>query len=155
MRSRKHVDEIDGSFVLAYILSYVVIFALIAILVILAAIFIGRRLRDGENARFKRDGNIFTFSYQGNQITAVVDLQPGTYKLQYQFPDGVSVKIDLISIIEDDSETLIIKSGSGSQAFRIEARGKYAFQVDPVDDLSEWSFEISPLGLPSRRDAIP
>lgn len=153
--SEKHVDEIDSSFALAYILGYAAIFALFAILVFLAALYIGRRLRDVENDRVKKQGDSFIFSDRGNQITAVVELQPGTYKLQYQFPDGISVKIDLISIDDGDSETLIIKSGSGSQAFRIEARGKYAFQVDPVDDRSEWSFEISPLGLPSRREAIP
>jgi hypothetical protein len=152
MRFKKVLDAIDGSFALAYIMSYAVIFALVALLGILAAVFIGRRWRGNERSPFKRDGDIFTFRDRGNQITTAIELQPGTYKLQYQFPTGVLVKVDLISLGGGDSETLFIKSGSGSQALRIETGGRYSFQIKPVQEQAEWSFEISPLGLPSRRE---
>lgn len=118
----------------------------------LTAIFIRRRSGGSGQPRFRQNGEIFTFRDYGNQITTAVVLQAGTYKLQYQFPVGVAVKIDLINLVDGDSETLIIRSGIGSQVFRILDAGRYAFQVEPVDEQSEWSFEISPLGLPSRRE---
>lgn len=145
------MDEIDGSFAAASIMIYAIIFALFAISVFGMAVFIERRFRANENSPFKKNGDIFAFSNRGDQITSAVELQPGTYKLQYQFSTGVSVKIDLISLDDRDSETLVIKSGTGSQAFRIKTSGRYAFRVEPLNEQSEWFFEISPLGLPSRR----
>jgi len=146
------MDQVDGSFTLAIIMGYAIIFILVAVPVLLAAIFVGRHLRGEGNRRFIRQGDIFKFQDRGNQITPAIELQPGTYKLQYQFPNDIPVKIDLISLDEGDSETIVVRSASGSQALRIDARGRYAFQVEPVDEQSAWAFEISPLGLPSHHE---
>lgn len=102
-------------------------------------------------SRMITDGSPIRLQDRGNQLTAPIDLDAGTYKVMYWLPDDELVKIDLINIDNGESETLLIKSGSGSHGVIIHHAGRYAFQVEPDGVTAPWTLEILPLGLVSKR----
>jgi len=81
-------------------------------------------------------------SNKGTFASDALKLETGVYKFEYQFPESSSVKVDLISATDGDTETIALKSGSGSVAFTVHQPGKYVVQVEPVDEAANWSFEF-------------
>lgn len=58
---------------------------------------------------------------------------------------GELVKIDLINVMDADTETVVLKSGSGSVAMSVDVGGRYLFQIDPANESTSWSFSCRPL----------
>lgn len=77
-----------------------------------------------------------------------LDLQAGTYKLRYRFPEQVLVKVDLWH--GGDSETVVLKRGEGESSFVVARDGRYTLDIAPADESSPWALDITRLGLPSR-----
>ncbi|MBC7813090.1 MAG: hypothetical protein H7175_18175 [Burkholderiales bacterium] len=96
---------------------------------------VGERLR----------GTEFSLRGTGTMASDTVELMAGVYKFEYTFPAGEMVKIDLINVDDADTETVVLKSGSGSVAMSVEVGGRYVFQVDPANESTAWSFTCRPL----------
>ena len=145
--------------------SFVVIIAVIIFLIIVWYAFYmvqdkpkrKRKLKVGDDGELVAiEGVIHNqsirFRGKGAQTTKPFDLEPGTYKLSYQFPESVLVKVDLISSFDGDSETILVKSGVSSKAFNVQIGGRYFFRVEPTEDNAHWEIECQRLSLPSRSD---
>ena len=100
----------------------------------------GELVAVGERLR----GTEFALSGKGTTASDTVDLMPGVYKFEYQFPAGEMVKIDLINVMDADTETVVLKSGSGSVAMSVEVGGRYLFQIDPANEATTWAFSCRP-----------
>lgn len=138
--------------------------AVICALVIAALIFWQRRGQPQKRARRLKvgaDGEIiaigevqsqqlFQFQGKGTATTRAVDLDAGTYKLLYTFPEDTRVKVDIISATDGENEMLLYKSGVGVKGFSVEQGGRYFFQVEPASKDIYWEMECQMLGLPSR-----
>jgi hypothetical protein len=85
---------------------------------------------------------------KGIHTSEPIHLEVGTYKVVYQFPDDVLVKVDLGA--GGDSETILLKRGAGEASFAVELDGSFVFEIAPADDTAEWEMDITRLGLPSR-----
>jgi hypothetical protein len=83
-----------------------------------------------------------SFSRKGTYASDAMRLEAGVYKIEYQFPETSLVKVDLISAADGETETIALKTGSGSLAFTVRAPGRFIVQVEPVDEAADWSFEF-------------
>jgi hypothetical protein len=146
------MDEIGAEFAILQVAGYAIIFLVIAVPLFFLALYIGQRLKGGEDRKLKRGDQPVQFTGRGSGLTPGVDFELGTYKLQYRFPAGTLVKVELVNLTEGFTETLFIKSSSDAQAFTIDTPGRYAFQLEPLEEDVTWELEVSPLGLPSRPD---
>lgn len=93
------------------------------------------------------------FAGQSEFRTDSFDLESGTYKLLYWFPEAVMVKVELYSAGGDDHETLVMKRGTGEVSISVE-KGRYFCVIEPAEEPAEWEIEISRLGLPSQKAAL-
>ncbi|MCA0456760.1 MAG: hypothetical protein LCI00_22500 [Chloroflexi bacterium] len=101
-----------------------------------------------EDTEFGVNGSL-AFEGEADFTTDAFDLAAGNYKLMYWFPEGVMVKVELLSKVGSDSEILGIKSGEGELGFSVAATGRYFMTIEPDEDKA-WEIEIIRLGLPSR-----
>lgn len=85
------------------------------------------------------------FSGKGTWSSKPITLEPGEYRLLYQFSSGVPVRVGLVSSFDGEDETLLIKSGSGVEGFGVSAGGRYIFEVQPADEAAEWKIEYQHL----------
>ncbi len=144
-------STINQGFLLAQIIN-VVILIVILTAVIGTVIYFLRRSRAATAPKVDFEHQPVRLQDSGNQLTAPLRLAAGTHKLMYWLPADTLVKVDLIDVDRGNSETILMKKGTGSQAFSLEHSGRYAFQVAPADDSASWVLEISPLGLPGKTE---
>lgn len=85
------------------------------------------------------------FAGKGTWSSKPIQLEPGEYRLLYQFSSGVPVRVGLVSSFDGEDETLLIKSGSGVQGFGVAGGGRYIFEVQPADEATEWKIEYQHL----------
>ena len=83
---------------------------------------------------------------EGNYSTEPIHLDRGMYRIFYQFPDDVLVKVDLIR--DGDADTLLLKRGKGVESFAIEVPGHYIIAIAPADEISGWDVEFVHQGQP-------
>jgi len=95
----------------------------------------------GEKARSKP----FRKSGKGSFASDGLFLNTGVYRLQYKFPPTSPVALKLISIEDAEEVPILIKSGAGSHAFRIDKNGRYVVNLDPTNDSLNWEFEFHQL----------
>jgi hypothetical protein len=85
------------------------------------------------------------FAGKGTWSSKPITLEPGEYRLLYQFSSGVPVRVGLVSSFDGEDETLLIKSGSGVEGFGVSAGGRYIFEIQPADESAEWKIEYQHL----------
>jgi hypothetical protein len=108
-----------------------------------------RRFDFSEDGIMERANNKpIRFQGVGAQTTRPFRLESGDYKVRYRFPEGVMVKVELLSADGVSEETLVLKAGAGEAAFSADA-GRYLLDIDPQDEDVAWKLEITRLGLPS------
>jgi len=90
------------------------------------------------------------FIGRGTVTTSPFRLDADSYKMRYVFPTDVKVKVDLLSMADGETETLLLASGGGVKGFQVTARGDYCFHVE-ADDSTTWEIEFMRLALPSQR----
>lgn len=134
------------------------------ILVVLVGVVLYRQRRDESpkrKLRYNASGQLvaieevirqqpFRLQGRGTFSTEPVQLEQSTYKVEYQFPEKVLVKVDLLSMRDGEREMILLKRGAGAESFAIGMTGRYVFDIAPVDEEASWVMEISRLGLPSR-----
>lgn len=105
-----------------------------------------------EDYGIQREGAVYPvyFEGRGGQTTRIFKLEPGRHRLQYQFPEGVQVKVDLFTASGEEQETLMIGAGSGMREFSVSG-GRYLLDIDPAMEESRWSVALTPFQLPSQR----
>jgi len=91
----------------------------------------------------------FQFQGEGAQSTRPIKLESGDYKIRYHFPEGVTVKVELLSADDGDGQMIVLQSGMGEAGFTIEVDGRYLLDIEPQNEAAPWKLEISRLGLPS------
>ena len=69
------------------------------------------------------------------------------YRVDYQFPEAVLVKVELIDPRTASSDLILLKSGSGIDGFYVETPGRHWFEIEPQDEQAAWAFSIKPVGL--------
>lgn len=84
------------------------------------------------------------FSGTGTWNSKPIRLTAGSYRLSYHFPANVPVRIGLLSSLDGEDATLLIKSGSGVEGFELEA-ASYVIQVQPADESADWQIDLQPL----------
>ena len=84
------------------------------------------------------------FKGKGTWSSKPTQLEPGEYRLRYDFSFG-AVRVGLVSSFDGENETLLIKSGSGVEGFGVMAGGRYIFEVQPADESAEWKIEYQHL----------
>jgi hypothetical protein len=84
------------------------------------------------------------FKGKGTWSSKPIQLEPGDYRLRYEFSSG-AVRVGLVSSFDGEDETLLIKSGNGVEGFGVEAGGRYIFEVQPADETAEWTIEYQHL----------
>ena len=90
------------------------------------------RVEEREKARS------FHHSGKGSYASGTLTLYAGVYRLEYQFPEADPVALKLIDLDSAEEQVLLIKSGSGSQAFRVETNGRFVLNIDPTDNVRPW-----------------
>lgn len=85
------------------------------------------------------------FSGKGTWSSQPVRLAQGSYRLEYRFPASALVRLGLVSMIDGEDDTLLIKSGSGVVGFDVASQGRYIVLVQPADESAEWRLEIQHL----------
>ena len=89
-----------------------------------------------------------TLKGKGNHATKPLPMEAGAYKLEYIFPDDVLVKVDLW--LNGDSETIVVKRGTGTASFNIDVTARYVFEIAPADEAAAWEITVTRRGLPSK-----
>jgi hypothetical protein len=116
----------------------VIILLVIAAYHFLSADASGRKLWRDEQGEVvaigEREPSSGQISGRGTQTSAPLQLAAGSYRIDYQF-DALT-RLALIGA--GDEETLLIKSGSGSDSFTLVAAGRYRLQVEPADEGAAW-----------------
>lgn len=131
------------------------IFLLPLIAALIMAYFIRRKMQSDERQLnrlidFSEEGiralddEILQFQGKGRQSTRSFLLAAGRYKLRYRFPENQSIKVELLDDVDEDDETLLIKSGTGEIEFAVE-NGRYLLDIEPQDDEADWKIEITAL----------
>ena len=96
--------------------------------------------------------DVLTFTGDSTFRTQPFQMERGSYKLSYQFPEESFVHVELFSVSGEDSAVLALKKGEGSEPFSIGTPGRYFCVIEPQVEGQEWLIEISRLGLPSQRN---
>ena len=78
----------------------------------------------------------------GSQTSAALELTAGAYRIDYQF-DALT-RLALIDANGD--ETLLIKSGTGTEGFEISEAGRYRLLVEPNDENASWRILYHQIG---------
>ncbi len=73
-------------------------------------------------------------SGRGAQTSAPLQLAAGTYRIDYQF-DALT-RLGLIDTEGD--ETVLIKSGAGTESLTIAVTGRYHLRIEPNDEGAAW-----------------
>jgi hypothetical protein len=129
----------------------VVVAILIAVLIAMVASIRDRQtpLQKSKRKLKMREGDITAigdidrdvplhFAGKGTWSSKPIPLEPGDYRLGYQFSSGVPVRVGLVSSFDGEDETLLIKSGNGVEGFAVDANGRYILEVQPADEATEW-----------------
>jgi hypothetical protein len=85
------------------------------------------------------------FTGKGTWSSKPIELASGQYRLRYDFSSGAPVRVGLVSSLDGEDETLLIKSGSGVEGFNVEEGGRCVVQVQPADEQMEWVIEFQHL----------
>ncbi len=107
----------------------------------------GRRLwrsRDGSVIAIgeRQDAAPGRWSGSGSDMSKPLQLTPGQYRMDYQF--AALTRVALIDASGD--ETLFIKGGAGTEAFRIPQFGSYRLLVEPAEETATWTLEYRHTG---------
>jgi hypothetical protein len=86
------------------------------------------------------------FSGRGEDRVEAHELIEGTYRIDYQFPAGPPIKVELIEGTTGSSEAILIRSGSGTDAFVVQRAGRHILVIEPLDADAAWTFSIRPIG---------
>jgi hypothetical protein len=97
----------------------------------------------------------FRLQGKGTYASEPLELEHGTYKVQYRFPPDVLVKIDIIRFLDGETSTILIKRGMGEASFTVEVDDRYVFEIAPADEISAWELAFTRLGLPSGKIPRP
>lgn len=79
-------------------------------------------------------------------------LAAGSYRIAYHFPADVPVRLGLISSLDGEDMTLLIKSGSGVEGFALES-ASYILLVQPAAESAVWQIELRRLWRPQGDDS--
>jgi hypothetical protein len=90
------------------------------------------------------------FQGQGSGTAEAQVLIAAQYRIDFQFPDEVLVKLELIEADTGNSDLILLKSGSGTDGFVVENAGRFLFQVEAQNEDARWSFTIKPVGMMGR-----
>jgi hypothetical protein len=138
-----------------------ILFAVAIFFAVLA--FVGNSLINGEFGKHKPerkremiDGKLVAlgdverdvprhFAGKGTWSSKPLGLSPGDYRLRYDFSSGMPVRVGLVSSLDGEDETLLIKSGNGVEGFTVEQDGRYVLQVQPADEQLQWTIEFQHL----------
>lgn len=74
------------------------------------------------------------------------------YRMDYEMPENVLVKVDLLDSVTGDRELILVKRGKGVAGFDVPHAGDYLLHITPAGDSADWNFEIRPVGLGSRTE---
>lgn len=74
------------------------------------------------------------------------------YRMDYEMPENVLVKVDLLDSVTGDRELILVKCGTGVAGFNVPHAGDYLLHIAPADDSANWRFQIRPVGLGSRAE---
>ena len=81
------------------------------------------------------------FEGTGTWSSKPVALAAGSYRIAYRFPVDVLVRVGLVSSLDGEDVTLLIKSGSGVEGFDLEGAA-YIVQVQPADERAHWRIDL-------------
>ncbi len=97
----------------------------------------GRLIAIGERERAAGD-----LSGRGTQTSAPLQLAAGAYRIDYQFE-----ALTRLALIDRTSEeTLLIKSGAGTEGFEVSETGRYRLRVEPTDEGAAWRVQYRQIG---------
>ena len=75
-------------------------------------------------------------SGRGSQTSDTLQLTRGAYRIDYQF-DALT-RLALLDLLDGSDDTLLIKSGAGTEGFTLESDGRYRFLIEPTDESASW-----------------
>jgi hypothetical protein len=81
----------------------------------------------------------------GSYTSESVYMECAIYRISYQFPQDVKVKVDLVSTDGKSRKTIIVnKAGYNSSTFNVEMSKYYVFEVEPAQADAHWALIIKP-----------
>ena len=81
-------------------------------------------------------------SGHGSEMSGRLQLEAGTYRIDYQF-DALT-RVALVDANGD--ETLFIKGGDGTEPMTIPASGSYRLLLEPADEDAAWTLTYRHIG---------
>lgn len=91
------------------------------------------------------------FAGHGTGNVEAESLIESTYRIDYQFSGDGLVKIELIETASGNSDTILLKSGSGTAGFRVQHAGHHRLHIAPLQEDTSWELSIQPVGQASVR----
>jgi hypothetical protein len=87
---------------------------------------------------------LLTFKGEGAQRTETFFLECAIYRIEYQFPPDVKVKLELVSADGGTRKLLANKSGFDSSTFHVQTAKYYVLDIAPSAQDSAWVILIKP-----------
>jgi hypothetical protein len=119
---------------------------IVIVLLLLLVVLSRWRLQTGTGKSEDRYGRTLRFHGTGEMTVRAPGLIASQYRLDYQFPENVLVKVDLLDTATGERELIVLKRGAGVAGFDVTHPGDYLLHVAPLDDTAEWQLTMRPGG---------